>query len=328
MTTFTALRVHKDDGQIASRAESLSLDDLTPGEVVIRARYSSINYKDVLACTGKGAIMRSFPLVAGIDVAGVVESSTDDSVKAGDEVVITGCGLGESVDGGYSQYVRAKPEWVIPLPPGMSLWDTMCLGTAGFTAALAVERMERNAQTPDMGPILVTGATGGVGSLAVSMLSRIGYEIVAMSGKSDKTDFLTRLGAQTVVGRDVVPAAPRPLARAQWGGAIDNVGGATLAWLLSTTRPWGNVASIGLVDSHELSTTVMPFILRGVNLLGINSSATPRAQREVVWQRLATDLKPDLAAIGTRTEHFDNLSTLFDDYLNGKVTGRTVIELP
>jgi NADPH2:quinone reductase len=232
------------------------------------------------------------------------------------------------VDGGYSQYVRAKPEWVIPLPKGMDLWQSMCLGTAGFTAALAVERMERNEQSPERGPIMVTGATGGVGSLAVSMLSRAGYEVVAMSGKPEKADFLRALGASKVVGRDVVPESPRALSRAEWGGAIDNVGGNTLAWLASTTQFWGNIASIGLVDSHELHTTVMPFILRGVNLLGINSSATPRAQRESVWRRLATDLKPDMATIGTRTEKFEDLKRLFGDYLDAKVTGRTVIELP
>lgn len=328
MAPFRALRVHNDDGEISARNEDISLDDLTPGGVVIRARFSSINYKDVLACTGKGAIMRSFPLVAGIDVAGVVESSEDPAIQPGDEVLVTGCGLGENVDGGYAQYVRAQPEWVIPCPAGLDLWQTMCIGTAGFTAALAVERMERNDQTPDLGPVIVTGATGGVGSLAVSMLSGLGYEVTAMTGKSEQADYLKKLGATEIVGRDIVPERPRPLAKAVWGGAIDNVGGSTLAWLASTTRFWGNIASIGLVASHELHTTVMPFILRGVNLLGINSSATPRAIRDVVWHRLATDLKPNFDALDSKTEYFNNLEALFGDYLTGSVTGRTVIELP
>jgi NADPH2:quinone reductase len=328
MSDFVALRVHNNEGKVSARVDTLSLDDLTPGEVVIRARYSGINYKDVLACTGAGAIMKSYPLVAGIDVAGVVESSTSDRFRSGDEVVITGCGLGETNDGGYASYVRADPEWVVPLPEGMTLWETMCLGTAGFTAALAVERMERNGQTPGGKPILVTGASGGVGSIAISMLSRLGYEVVGMSGKSGAHDFLKHLGASDVIGRDSVPAKPRPLDKALWGGAIDNVGGDTLAWLTSTVDWWGNIASIGLVGGHRLNTTVMPFILRGVNLLGINSVRTPRPQRLAVWQRLSTDLKPDLDTIGTRTVKFDELGGLFQAYLDGEVTGRTVVEIP
>ncbi|MFK7885504.1 MAG: oxidoreductase [Gammaproteobacteria bacterium] len=328
MTSFPALRVHREDDRVSARVDSLTLNDLSPGEVVIKARYSSINYKDVLACTGKGAIMKSFPLVAGIDVAGVVHSSDSAEFKPGDEVVITGCGLGENVDGGYASFVRAKPEWVVPLPAGMTLWDTMCLGTAGFTAALAVERMERNGQQPDMGPILVTGASGGVGSLAISMFKGLGYEVTALTGKADAHDYLTTLGASDIVGRDIVPERPKPLARAQWGGAVDNVGGTTLSWLTSTVDWWGNIASIGLAGGFKLDTTVMPFILRGVNLLGINSVRTPRDQRLAVWARLATDLKPDLNTIGKRTATFEELPALFDAYLAGNVTGRTVIELP
>ncbi len=326
--TFAALRVHKDDGAVSSRVDTLRIDDLSAGDVLIRARYSSINYKDVLACTGKGAIMKSFPLVAGIDVAGVVEQSGTDQFKPGDEVVVTGCGLGETVDGGYARYVRAQPEWVVPLPAGMDLWQTMCLGTAGFTAALAITRMERNGQQPDQGAVLVTGATGGVGSLAISMLSRRGYEVAAMSGKPQAAAFLKKLGAGEIIGRDAVPQKPRALDKTLWAGAIDNVGGETLAWLTSTVGWWGNIASIGLVGGHQLNTTVMPFILRGVNLLGINSVQTPRPQRLDVWRRMAADLKPDFETIGTRTAGFDELPTLFQAYLDGNVTGRTVIEIP
>lgn len=326
--TFAALRVHKDDGKILSRVDTLGIDDLSPGEVLIRARYSSINYKDVLACTGQGAIMKSFPLVAGVDVAGVVERSDSDQFSPGDEVAITGCGLGETVDGGYARYVRAQPEWVVPLPAGMDLWQTMCLGTAGFTAALAVERMERNGQSPDKGTVLVTGATGGVGSIAISMFSRLGYDVAAMSGKPDAADFLHKLGASKIIGRDAVPEKPRALDKTLWAGAVDNVGGDTLAWLTSTVGWWGNIASIGLVGGHKLNTTVMPFILRGVNLLGINSVQTPRPERLEVWRRLATDLKPDFDTIGTRTASFDELPALFQGYLDGNVTGRTVVEIP
>ncbi|MFK8017819.1 MAG: YhdH/YhfP family quinone oxidoreductase [Gammaproteobacteria bacterium] len=327
MTSFTGLRVHRTDGDISSRMDTLEIDDLSAGDVVIRARYSSINYKDVLACTGKGAIMKSFPLVAGIDVAGEVHSSTSERFKPGDPVVITGCGLGETADGGYATYVRADPEWVVPLPNGLSLWETMCLGTAGFTAALAIERMERNGQTPDGGRILVTGASGGVGSLAVSMFGRLGYEVTALTGKTSAYDYLAALGADDVIGRDAVPDKPKPLSKALWGGALDNVGGNTLAWLTSTVDWWGNIASIGLVGGHALNTTVMPFILRGVNLLGVNSVRTPRPQRLEVWRRLASDLKPDLATIGTRTEAFADLPSLFQAYLDGEVTGRTVIAI-
>ncbi len=326
--TFAALRVHNHDGKVSSQVDTLGIDDLSPGGVVIRARYSSINYKDVLACTGQGAIMKSFPLVAGVDVAGVVEHSDSDQFSPGDEVVITGCGLGETVDGGYARYVRAQPEWVVPLPGGMDLWQTMCLGTAGFTAALAVARMERNGQQPDQGTVLVTGATGGVGSIAISMLSRLGYDVAAMSGKPEAADFLKKLGASEIIGRDAVPEKPRALDKIRWAGAVDNVGGNTLAWLTSTMGWWGNIASIGLVGGHKLNTTVMPFILRGINLLGINSVQTPRPERLAVWRRLATDLKPDFDTIGTRTASFDELPTLFQAYLDGNVTGRTVIEIP
>lgn len=327
METFRGLRVHSADKKISSRFDDLTLDDLTPGALVIRARYSSINYKDVLAATGAGRIMKTMPLVAGIDVAGVVEASDDSQFKPGDEVLVTGCGLGETVDGGYAQYVRAEPEWVVPVPAGLSLWDAMCLGTAGFTAALAVARMERNGQAPDGGPVVVTGASGGVGSFAVSMLAGLGYDVVAMSGKASANDFLTGLGAARIIGRDAVDPAGRPLEKALWAGAIDNVGGDTLAWLTRTVDWWGNIASIGLVGGHELHTTVMPFILRGINLLGINSVRTPRPQRLKVWSRLATDLRPDLAAIGKRTEKLSDLPALFDAYLRGEVTGRTVVEI-
>ncbi len=326
--TFSAYRVHKTDDGIEARFDDLTLDDLTPGEVVIRSRYSSVNYKDALAATGAGRIMRSFPLVGGIDVSGTVESSSDPRYSPGDPVLVTGCGLGEDVDGGYSRYVRAKGDWVVPIPAGLDAFQVMCLGTAGFTAGLAVSRLEHNGLAPGKGPIAVTGASGGVGSLAVNMLSGLGYEVSAVSGKADARGFLEELGATEVLLRSEIDLGRRPLEKALWAGAVDNLGGETLAWLIRTTDWWGSIASIGLAQSHELVTTVMPFILRGVNLLGINSVATPRDIRLQVWERIATDLKPSrLDLVGTRTVPFGQLPEVFQAYMDGTVKGRTVIDM-
>lgn len=326
--TFRAFRVHEVDGKIESRFDDVTLEDLTEGEVVIRTRYSSVNYKDALAATGAGRIMRRFPLVGGIDVSGVVESSEDPRYSPGDDVLVTGCGLGENVDGGYSRYVRARGDWVIPIPDGLDAFGVMCLGTAGFTAGLAVSRLEHNGLAPDKGPVAVTGASGGVGSLAVNMLAGLGYEVSAVTGKADADGFLRELGATEVLLRNEIELGRRPLEKALWAGAVDNLGGETLAWLIRTTDWWGSIASIGLAESHELSTTVMPFILRGVNLLGINSVATPRDIRLKVWERLATDLKPaKLDLVGTRTVPFEQLPAIFQGYMDGTVKGRTVIDL-
>lgn len=325
---FQAYRVHKTDSGIEARFETLTLDDLSAGEVVIKAEYSSINYKDALAATGAGKIMHSFPLVAGIDVAGTVESSSDERYQAGDKVLVTGCGLGEDVDGGYAEYVRARGDWVIPLPDGLSTESAMALGTAGFTAALAIHKMEHNDTHPDGGPIVVTGATGGVGSLAINMLAGRGYEVTAVTGKPEQSDYLHQLGATNILLRQDIDYGKRPLEKALWHGAIDNVGGEMLTWLTRTMGWWGNIASIGLAGSHELHTTVMPFILRGVNLLGVNSVATPRPLREAVWERIGSDLMPKaLDRIATRTVAFDDLPGVFEDYLNGKVTGRAVVKI-
>jgi len=326
--TFKAYRIHEIDQKIGGRFEQLTLDDLAPGEVVVRVLYSDINYKDALAATGAGRILRKYPLVGGIDLAGVVESSTDARCKPGDHVLVTGCGLSETHDGGYAEYARLKGEWVIPLPPGFGAFKAMSLGTAGFTAALAIHRMEHNGQTPAKGPIVVTGATGGVGSIAIDMLAGRGYEVIAVSGKAESIDYLQSLGAARVLLRKEIDYGKRPLEAARFAGAIDNVGGETLTWLSRTVDNWGNIASIGLAGGAELHTTVMPFILRGVNLLGINSSATLREMRLVVWNRIATDLKPrHLERIATRTIAFDELPGSFDAYLQGTVTGRTVVKI-
>ena len=325
---FRALRVHQDGKSVEGRLEDIRISDLSPGEVVIRAQYSSVNYKDALAVTGAGKIIRRFPLVGGIDVAGEVVASEDDRYSPGDRVVVTGCGLGEDHDGGYAEYARVRGDWVIPLPEGLDPFQAMCLGTAGFTAALAIVRLEHNGLEPDKGPVVVTGATGGVGSLAVNMLAGCGYQVSALTGKREAADFLRELGATEILVRGDVELGSRPLEKAMWAGAVDNLGGETLAWLTRTMDWWGSIASIGLAESHELHTTVMPFILRGVNLLGVNSVATPRPLRLQVWERLATDLKPSrLDLIGTRTVSLDQLPGILPEYLEGKVKGRTVVDL-
>jgi acrylyl-CoA reductase (NADPH) len=328
MKTFKAFRIHEVDGRIVPRFEQISVDDLGPGEVVVRVRYSDINYKDALAATGKGRILRRYPLVGGIDLAGEVVSSTDARLAAGQGVLVTGCGLSETHDGGYAEYARVRGDWAIPLPDGLDAESAMKLGTAGFTAALAIHRMEQNGQAPANGPVVVTGATGGVGSLAVNMLAGRGYDVVAVSGKSEATGYLQELGASRVLLRQDIDPGTRPLEKALWAGAIDNVGGDLLAWLTRTVDQWGNIASVGLAGSHELRTTVMPFILRGVNLLGINSVLTPREVRLAVWERIAGDLRPSkLDRICTRVVSFDELPAQFQDFIEGRVTGRIVVKI-
>jgi len=333
VTAFRAFRIHEDlpEGRSVIRAgfEALTLDDLTAGDVVIRVAWSDINYKDALAATGAGRILRRYPLVGGVDLSGIVDSSADPRFKVGDRVLVTGCGLSETLDGGYAQYARVPGEAVIPLPPGLGLREAMALGTAGFTAALAIHRMEHNGQLPAKGPIAVTGATGGVGSIAIDMLKGRGYRVIAITGKADEADYLRALGADEVRLRgDIDLAANRPLEKAQFGGAIDNVGGSLLSWLCRSTDGWGNVASIGLAGGAQLDTSVMPFILRGVNLLGINSSATPREPRLAVWQRIATDLRPQqLARIVTREVAFDDLPAAFSAFIDNRNAGRTLVRI-
>jgi NADPH2:quinone reductase len=328
MQSFRAFRIHQEGGKIVSRLETISLSDLTEGEVVVKVRYSTINYKDALAATGAGRILRRYPLVGGIDLSGEVVSSSDPQFQPGQKVLVTGSELSETRDGGYAEYARLKSDSVVPIPSGLDEFQAMALGTAGYTAALAVHRMEQNGQQPDAGEIVVTGATGGVGSIAVDMLAARGYRVVAVTGKQSSADYLQRLGAARVLLRDQINTGSRPLEEAQFGGAIDNVGGELLTWLTRTVKFWGNIASIGLAASPELKTTVMPFILRGVSLLGINSVYTPRPLRLQVWQRLATDLKPrHLDSIVTRTIPFEELPGAFDAYLQAGVTGRTVVRI-
>jgi acrylyl-CoA reductase (NADPH) len=329
MPSFRAFRIHEIDRRIVARFDEITLDDLSPGDVVVRVSHSDINYKDALAATGKGRILRRYPLVGGIDLAGEIVSSTDARFAPGQKVLVTGCGLSETQDGGYAEFARLPGEAVIPLPAGLTELDAMKLGTAGFTAALAVHRMEQNGQKPANGPVVVTGATGGVGSLAISMLAGRGYEVVAVSGKSEADGYLRDIGARRVLRREGLDLGSKPMEKALWAGAVDNLGGPILTWLTRTVDQWGNIASIGLAAGHELNTTVMPFILRGVNLLGINSVLTPREVRLEVWRRIATDLRPAaLDRICTKIVGFDELPAQFDAFIEGRVTGRTVVRIP
>lgn len=323
---FQAFRIHNDEAGYRSGIETLPLDALSAGDVIIKTAYSSVNYKDALAGTGKGKILRRFPLVGGIDVAGHVVQSRDSHFREGDAVLVTGCGLSETRDGGYAQYLRLESKSVIPLPAGLSLREAMILGTAGFTAALALLRMEENRQHPALGPVAVTGATGGVGSLALSIFSKAGYEVHAISGKADQHDYLKSLGAAQVLGREVLDTQA-PMLSARFGGALDNVGGTMLASLLAQTVPYGNVASAGLAASAELPATVMPFIIRGVSLLGVASAGTAREIRAQVWEKLSNQWKPEnLDGICTREVTLDGLPEVFDMMLAGHSLGRTVVK--
>ncbi len=328
MSLYKAFRIRKDNMKHSAGIESLELPAPEDGEVLIRVSYSSINYKDALAGTGKGQILRHFPLTGGIDAAGEVVESQDKRFKAGDPVIVTGYELSATCDGGYAEYLKVDADWVIPLPDGLSLKQSMILGTAGFTAALALHRMEVNGQRPDMGPILVTGASGGVGSFAVNIFDGEGYQVTAVTGKAEQHAYLEHLGAQEVIGREQAKAGHHALERGLWGGAVDNVGGEMLASITRTVKPWGNIASIGLAGGYELNTTVMPFIIRGVSLLGIDSVACPSEVRSEIWQRLATDLKPrQLDEIVSRTVNLEGLPELFDELLTGQILGRVLVEI-
>jgi acrylyl-CoA reductase (NADPH) len=330
MSRFRALRVHAlDKTATEARFEDLSLDDLNAGDVVVKVEWSGINYKDALAVTGAGRILKGFPKVPGIDLSGTVESSTDPRYKAGDAVLITGCNIGEALDGGYAQKARVPADILVPLPKGLSLREAMAIGTAGFTAALALRRMLENHQSPAMGPIAVTGPTGGVGSIAIDLFKRAGFEVHAITGKAGSGDaYLQSLGADAVVSRQSLDLGKRPLESATWGGAVDNLGGDTLAYLTRTVKPWGNIASIGLAQSHELHTTVMPMILRGVSLLGIHSVECPRPWREAIWEKLAGEWKPRiLDRLVTREITLDQLPVACKDLVAGTVQGRTLVKI-
>ena len=328
MAGFKALRIFNEDGKVASRIVDMTVDELDAGEVVIRTEYSSINYKDALAATGAGKIIRRFPCVGGIDGAGIVESSTDPAFKPGDAVIANSYDVGVAHDGGYAGRMRIPSAWLVPLPAGLTTFEAMALGVAGFTAGLAVVRMEANGLKPANGPVIVNGATGGVGSVAIDILAGLGYHVVALTGKEAETDYLKSLGAKEVMLRSSIDLAKiRPLDKSLWAGAVDNLGGDVLSWMTSTMQIGAPIASIGLAASHVYNTTVMPFILRGVTLCGIDSVNCPMEQRRAVWHRLATDMKPRHLAEMTRTIGFDDLPAAFDAFVKGQVRGRTVVKI-
>ena len=326
--SFKAYQISQEDGKVVSRFTRMEEADLDPGEVSIRVAYSSVNYKDALAATGAGRIIRRYPCVGGIDLAGTVTDSRDPRFIKGEEVLCTSYDVGVAHHGGYAEQARVPADWVVKLPSGMSAKEAMSFGTAGFTAALAVVRMETNGLTPAKGPVVVTGATGGVGSVAIEILARLGYRVVALTGKEAQRDYLKKIGAAEVLLRSSLDLTKiKPLDRATWAGAIDNLGGEVLAWLASTMQIDGTLASVGLAAGTGLNTTVMPFILRGVSLLGIDSVNCPMPVRAEVWRRLATDMKPQHLEAMTRTIPFDALPEVFDDFLKARVTGRIVVAI-
>jgi len=326
--SFKAYQIHQEDGKVVSRFVDMTEDQLDPGEVTIRVAYSSVNYKDALAATGAGKIIRRFPCVGGIDLAGTVTASQDPRFAKGDAVLATSYDIGVAHHGGYAEVARIPADWVVKLPRGMTLKEAMIFGTAGFTAGLAVVRMEANGLTPDHGPVIVSGATGGVGSVAIEVLAKLGYHVVALTGKESEFDYLTSIGAQEVMLRQSLDLAKiKPLDKSLWAGAVDNLGGEVLAWMASTMQIGGTLASIGLAASHTLNTTVMPFILRGVSLLGIDSVNCPMPQRAEVWRRLATDMRPTHLEQMTRTIPFEQLPSVFDDFIKSRARGRTVVDI-
>jgi acrylyl-CoA reductase (NADPH) len=326
---YQAIVVRRSDDRSFTRAlEERSIDDLPQDEVLIRVHYSSLNYKDGLSCVGNPGVTRHYPHTPGIDAAGIVESSHSHEFKAGDSVMITSFDLGMNTPGGFGQFVRVPAKWVIPLPEGLSLRESMIFGTAGYTAGLSVDVLQRHGLIPRGGPIVVTGATGGVGSVSVALLARLGYSVTASTGKPDAGVFLQELGASEVIGREPVnDELERPLLKETWAGGIDTVGGTTLATVLKACKEGGAVVATGLVSSSDLPTTVFPFILRGVSLLGINAQGTTLSLRREIWSRLATEWKPAVLERLAVDRSLEQLDPEIDLILAGGQRGRVVVDL-
>jgi putative YhdH/YhfP family quinone oxidoreductase len=326
---FKAYRLTEADQKIRAEFVECTLDDLDPGDLVVRVAYSDVNYKDALAATGKGRILMRPSCIGGIDLAGTVVSSDDARFAKGDAVLAVGHLIGVKHHGGYAEYARIPADWAVKLPKGMTLWEAMACGTAGYTAGLAIVKMELNGLKPQNGPVVVDGATGGVGSIAVAALAKLGYSVTALTGKESESDWLRKLGAQEILLRQSLDLAKiKPLDKATWAGGVDNLGGEVLAWMASTTKVNGVIACIGMAASPNLTGTVMPLILRGVSLLGVNSTDAPSPELErQVWQRLATDMRPPMLKEMARTVPFAELPKVFDDFIDAKVSRRIVVDL-
>jgi alcohol dehydrogenase len=328
MSKFKAFLIEEAEEGVNSSFKTIDTADLDPGEVLIKTAYSSVNFKDALAATGAGKIIRRFPCVGGIDLSGVVVESSSDEFKVGQEVIATSYDIGVAHHGGYAEYSRVPAKWVVPMPAGLDLFSSMALGTAGFTAGLAVERMEHNGLNPNAGPVVVNGATGGVGGIAIDILSALGYDVTAMTGKPEQSDYLKNLGAAEVLDTASLDLAKiRPLGRETWAGVVDNLGGDILSWLASTVKVGGAIASIGLAASFKFNTTVMPYILRGVTLAGIDSVNAEMEVRRKVWGRLATDMKPKNLDKIVTTVAFDDLPATFQAVMQAKMRGRSVVKI-
>lgn len=324
---FKALLIEKHDGTPHVGIAELADTQLPEGDVTVRVLYSTLNYKDALAITGRGPVVRQFPMVPGIDFAGVVEASSNPQYQPGDRVLLNGWGVGETHWGGLAEKARVKGEWLIPLPPALSEFQAMAVGTAGYTAMLCLMALERHGLTPQSGQVLVTGATGGVGSFAISLLARRGYSVIAVTGKQQEGEYLKRLGAESVMDRAELSAPGRPLGKERWAAAIDSVGSHTLANVCAGTASEGAVAACGLAQGMDLPMTVVPFILRGVSLLGVNSVTQPYARRVEAWQRLGEELDSDLLLDISREISLQDAVSISDDLLSGKVRGRVVVKL-
>jgi acrylyl-CoA reductase (NADPH) len=327
MGTFAAIRIDKDDKGYRASETNFDEADLMDGDVTVAVSHSTINYKDGLAITGKSPVVRRFPMIPGVDFAGVVETSTHRDFKPGDKVVLDGWGVGETHLGGYAKKARVKGDWLVPLPADISPAQAMAIGTAGYTAMLCVLALERHGLTPAQGPVIVTGAAGGVGSVAIAILSKLGWHVMASTGRAAEADYLKGLGAKEIVDRNELSAPGRPLGKERWIAGVDSVGSHTLANVLSQTKYGGAVAACGLAQGMDLPASVAPFILRGVALLGVDSVMCPQGPRREAWARLSTDLDPAKLAAMTRTIKLSEVIAVAPDILAGKVRGRIVVEV-
>lgn len=327
MATFKAIRIDKADKGTTAQLAQFDEAELMEGDVTVRVEWSTLNYKDGLALTGKAPVVRRFPMIAGIDFAGTVEQSSHPQWKAGDKVVCTGWGMGETHLGAYAEKARVKGDWLVALPQGLSARDAMAIGTAGFTAMLAVLALEKHGLSPKSGPMVVTGAAGGVGSVATAVLSKLGYHVIASTGRTAEADYLKEIGASEVIDRNELSGAAKPLAKERWAGGVDSVGSTTLANLLSMTKYGGAIAACGLAAGMDLPSSVAPFILRGVCLLGIDSVMCPIEPRKAAWQRLASDLDRTKLSEITQEIALDQVPEWGAKILAGQVRGRVVVKI-